>query len=378
MLTRRQFVKAAVLAGASASVPPILDSFLASARATTGQASSGYFLTEARWATCRALCARIVPTGADPATEPGATEASAVVFIDRFLSAFDLPASLADGPAIWLSGKWSGRDPYPGKTGYPSDRYPADDFLGNDGQAHFLALTPAQALSWRYQLYGEAALASAPPWAAAWAKQVGSLIPSPTPAGGLRQAYDEGLDAFDTYSRSLFGSPYASASSEEQDVMLAAAGNVVLNAVSSNLPTSLPSPPAPPPAASTLFPIVTLHTFQATYGLPEYAWRNQADDPTVMRLQGTAQWRAIGYDGDTQPLGNSLFDADMYGPGEGPNEGFGAAPGSDDARAGVFVPFGGYREFRPVSTLDSGGVALSAADAQMIERALDAGKKVGK
>lgn len=377
MLTRRQFVKAAVMAGAAAAVPPVLDSFLSEARAASGPATSGYFLDTGRWATCKALCARIVPTGQDPATDPGATEAAAVVFVDRFLSAFELPAATADGPAIWLAGRFSGRNPYPGEGGYPSDRYPADDFLDSGGRAHFLALTPAQELSWRYQLYGRAALEKAPGWAQGWAQQVGTLIPSPTPAGGLRQAYLDGLDAFDGWSRAMFGTPYASASTEEQDLMLAAAGNVVLGAAESNLPAPLPSP-APPAAARDLFPIITLHTFQATYGLPEYAWRNQANDPTVVPLGGTAEWRAIGYDGDTQPLGNSLFDPEMYGPGQGPNEGFGAAPGSADAEAGVFVPFGGYREFRPVSTLEQGGVVLDEAEAALIGRALRGVKGVGR
>lgn len=371
MLTRRQFVKAAVLAGAAAAVPTGLESFLASARAESGSPSSGYFLDRRRWATCRALCARIVPTGSDPATDPGATEAAAVVFVDRFLSAFELPSALADGPAIWLRGRWSGRNPCPGDGGLPSSSYPPDDFLGDDGQAHFLGLTPAQALSWRYQLYGTAALESVPAWAAAWARQVGTLIPAPTPAGGLRRAYADGLDAFDTWSQAVFQTPFAAAAPQEQDLMLAVAGDVVLDAVTGDLPVTPPTP-APPPAARALVPIVSLHTFQATYGLPEYTWRNQANDPTVIRLEGTAQWRAIGYDGDTEPLGNTIFDAALYGPGEGPNDGFGAAPGSADAQAGVFVPFGGYREYRPVSTLSGGGTVLGGTDVGLIERAVAA------
>jgi hypothetical protein len=369
VLTRRQFVKAAVLAGAAAAVPPVLESFLQPARAASvPTAGPGYFLDSTRWATCRALCARIVPTGTDAASDPGATEAAAVVFIDRFLSAFELPTNVADGPAIWVQGRWSGRDPFAGEGGFASSDYPPDDFLGSDGQAQFLGLTPTQTLSWKYQLYGAAALSAAPATAAKWAQQVGSLIPSHTPPGGLRQAYMEGLDAFDSYSQSMFGTSFATASPEEQDLMLAAAGNVVLAAITGNVP--VPSPPAAPPAATALFPVITLHTFQATYGIPEYSWRNQVNDPTVIPLQGTAQWRAIGYDGDTQPLGNSLFDAEMYGPGEGPNAGFGADPGSADAAAGVYVPFGGYREFRAVSGLAQGGVPLGAADAAAIKSAV--------
>lgn len=358
-------MKAALAAGGAAAVPSMLASVFESARAAGLGGERAYFLTPSRWDTCRSVCARIVPTGTDPATDPGAEEAWATVFIDRFLSAFELPASVADNPAIWVKGRWSGRNPYPTGTGEPSADFPPDDFLSG-GQGHFLTMTPAQELSWRYQLYGVTALETAPAGAAKWAAQVKSgLIPSPTPSGGLRQLYDEGLDAFDTWSRSLFGVPYPAASTTEQDLMLELAGNVIIDAFAGNLPSGAPAP-VPPAAVTALFPVITLHTFQATYGIPEYAWRNGADDPTVIRGEGTAQWRAIGYDGDTEPLGNSLFDPKLYGPGEGPNDGFGAEPGSADAEAGVFVPFGGYHEYRPVSTLAPGGALLSDAEAANI------------
>ncbi|HMC39674.1 MAG TPA: gluconate 2-dehydrogenase subunit 3 family protein [Acidimicrobiales bacterium] len=371
MLTRRQFVKAAVLAGATVAVPPGLESLLSSARALSGTSRVRYYLADdTRWNTCAALCARIVPTGADPVDDPGATEAQAVVFIDRFLAAFALPTSVADQPPIWVKGRWSGRNPFPKEDGTAGSRYPPDEFLSDSGQGHFLPLTAAQLLSWRSQVEGDPALDTLPAGASAtWAGQVKSgLIPSPAPAIGLQKTYDAGLAAFDGWSKCTFGVPFALASPQEQDLLLALAGNVVLGAVTSNVP--LPSPPAPPPAATALFPIVTLHTFQATYGIPEYAWRNQDDDPTVIRLEGTAQWRAIGFDGDTQPLGNSLFDPDLYGPGAGPNSGFGAAPGSAEAADGVFVPFGGYREYRPVSTLDGSGVVLTESDLAPIKEAM--------
>ena len=360
MLTRRQFIKAALWAGGAVAVPPAVESFLEAARASPLGSDARYFLIEdSRWETCAALCSRIVPTGTDSASDPGATEADAVVFIDRFLAAFELPSAVARNPAVWVKGRWSGRDPFPGPGGQPSADYPPDDFLSG-GQGRFLGLTPAQVLSWRVQLYGSSALDSAPPWAAKWTTQVNSLIPNPAPAGGLRQAYIDGLDGFDAWSSSLFGVPYYAAAPEEQDLMLTLAGNVILGAVSSNLP--LPSPPAPPASATALFPIITLHTFQATYGIPEYSWRSQDNDPTVIRLEGTAQWRAISYDGDTEPLGNSIFDPDMYGPGEGPNAGFG--------EEGVYVPFGGYREYRPVSTLDPTQPGLDDAQAALVKEAV--------
>jgi hypothetical protein len=138
--------------------------------------------------------------------------------------------------------------------------------------------------------------------------------------------------------------------------MLALAGNIVLD----NL--GLPLPPVlvvPPPAAQALFPTVLSHTFEACYGLPEYRW-----------LRDNPLWKGIGYDGDTQPLGNSVYDAQLpgAGPGEGPNEGFG--------EPGVYVPTGGYREYRPMSYPDpqrSGTISRSEAD-QLLRR-LSAVKK---
>jgi hypothetical protein len=219
------------------------------------------------------------------------------------------------------------------------------------------------------QLKGVAVLKQAPAWAGKWADQVGSLIPLPAPAIGLQKAYEEGLDAFNSWSKSVFGAPYYRAGTEQQDLMLSLAGNVVLGAVTGNVP--LPSPPAPPAAATALFPIIALHTFQATYGIPEYSWRNQDNDGSVERPGGTAQWRAIAYDGDTQPLGNSLYDPNMTFPrGQDPNEGFGL-----EGQA----PKGGYREYRPVSTLDPNhGTVLTAADVAALKAALAGEKEAAK
>jgi len=82
----------------------------------------------------------------------------------------------------------------------------------------------------------------------------------------------------------------------------------------------------------------------------------------VKVLEGTSQWRAIHFTGDTQPLGNSVYDAALYGPGQGPNAGFG--------EAGVYEPRGSYREFRPVSTQGTGGTVIVAAQIAPLAAAL--------
>ncbi|MHB8671289.1 MAG: gluconate 2-dehydrogenase subunit 3 family protein [Acidimicrobiales bacterium] len=365
-MSRRDFLRAAIGTGAVAAVPPTFQRRLLGGlrppRGTTAAGAGGatplpagglFFLDPGRYATATAICARIVPTGANPADSPGATEAHAAAFIDRFLAAFELPAAVADGPAIYVHGRYSGRNPLPDNaTGKPSSTFPPDDFLTvpSSGQPkfHAMPLGTYQALSWKVQLYGTSALASLPAGASpAWRSQVGGLIPAPT---GLRSLYHDGLKAFDDYSRQTFGVPFTQATPQEQDLMLEAAGNVVV----SQFP--LPTPPGAPSEAKALFPSITIHTFQGCYGLPEYRWLNKDDsaDPTGL-------WRLIGWDGDTQPLGNSIYDESAFGPGQGPNQGFG-----DPA---VFQPRGDYREYRPVSTLGPGdGLELAKADlAPMVE-----------
>jgi hypothetical protein len=359
-VSRRQFLAAAATTGAAAALPfDLLRAARAATPATTTSTSTTptfYFLTRAEQTTCEALCARIVPSS-DPVTDapaPGATEAGAAVFIDRFLAAFMLPATVADNPAIYLHGRYSGRNPYPdNQSGTPSRTYPPDDLLtSSSGQAHFISLSPLQELSWRAILEGpKRALAKAPPGVShAWATQVtGGTIPAP-PDGGLQQIYRKGLAAFDEYSKSLFGIGFAQASPTEQDLMVEAAGNVVVSQV------PLPAPPAAPADAKALFPYVVINTFQGTYGLPEYRWMGGPDSTLI--------WKEIGWDGDTQPLGNSIYDENLYSPGHGPNAGFGDPD--------VYEPRGGYKEYRPVSYLDQNAPELTEHDVAPLIDALEA------
>lgn len=347
-LTRRQFIAVTAGAAAGAAIPEaILKWTNDAALATAGQA--GFFLDATRMATCAAACARLVPTGTDAASDPGAAEAHAAVFIDRFLAAFELPSTVADNPAIWGQGPYSGRNAYPDPTtGEPSATLPPDDMLDASGQMQCLPLSRTQTIVWKAILYGTSALSGelANPQTAKWAKQVvAGTIPGIS-AGGLRKMYADGLDAMNSYSGEITGQPFAGASSLEQDAMLALMGNIVLDAIGPSLP-SLPL--LPPPAAEALFPTLLSHTFAACYGLPEYRG-----------LHSNPLWAMIGWDGDTQPLGNSVYDEDLpgAGPGEGPNAGFG--------EEGVYVPAGGYKEYRPVSYLGPDDTLMTLADAKRV------------
>lgn len=342
-------------AAAGAAIPEAVAKWVG--QSALAESTTMYFLTDAtRAATCAAACARIVPAGSDPATDPGATEAAAVVFIDRFLSAFDpnLPSAVADGPPLWLTGPFSNRNPYPDNVnGEPSsnpETFPPDSFCSvSDGQMHALPLTRTQKLVWYAQLYGTSSLPLNDQVMGKWASQVADGTIPGVPGEGLRKLYWGGLKALDDWSRTVTGQPFANAPTQEQDLMLAAVGNAILGAlappITSNLPSTFPAV-APPAAAQALYPALVTHTFQACYGLPEYR-----------QLDANPLWDLIGFDGDTQPLGNSIYGSDL----KGDNEGFGCYPTVDDI---VYPVTGGYREYRPVSFISAGDTSvLSATEA---------------
>jgi hypothetical protein len=343
-VTRRGFLAAALAGGAATLVP--LD-LLARAAAASAAANARFF-TPREYATCAAICARIVPTDADP----GAAQARAVDFIDLFLAAFELPADVAENPPVYLRGRYSGRNAYPDfATGEASAAYPPSDLAGG-GRRHFLTLSRLQTLSWMTRLYGPSVITQDGSLPKSFRDAVAhGLIPTPPP---LRDTYRKGLAGFDSYSEARFGVPFAQASPQEQDLMLTAAGNVIL----SNLPLPVVSPP---PEAVSLFPVVELHTFQGCFCLPEYG--GNGGDP-----RNPLMWKWIQSDGDTQPLGNSVYDENLTDeeitsvpgylaggqPRQGANAGFG-----DPA---VYQPRGGYREHREVSTNDQGSSTLSYQD----------------
>jgi hypothetical protein len=337
-----------------------------------------FFLTGSNaslYATAAALCNRIYPTGRDPLTKavtsPGATEANAVQFIDMFLAAFELPGALADNPAIYLQGRLSGRNPYPpadadepGALHFGASSYPADQLVDSSGQRQFLGLTPQQAVAWYLRLYGTVtglpaqyrAFVPSGTWVrlAAGNSPLIPGVPGPT---GLRGIYVAGLTAVDAWSKQNFAVPFAAATTLEQDAMALVLSNPVVGAASSNglpgLPAPLPSP-VPPAAAAQLFPYLVVHTIQGCFCLPEYGGNGGSLVPPAQPAPAPVMWAEVGWDGDTMPLGNSVYDPDAAGADDPPNAGFGAP--------GVYRPTGNYVEYRPVSTLDDSDTGLATLD----------------
>jgi hypothetical protein len=334
-VSRRGFLAGVVAGSAAAAVPVDL-----AARAAGVLAASGArFFTAAEYATCDALCARILPSDDG---RPGAREARAVDFIDLFLGAFDLPASAADQPAIWIRGPFSGRNPYPDPAaGGASSRYPPSDMRDAAGRRHFLPLTDMRALAWRARLEGPAVIIDNPDLPAPYRDAVKQgLIPLDPPLRGL---YRAGLVAFDDVARVAAGGTFAEVPTTVQDAILGRASGGTSLGGSGHAPT------VPQPAAQ-LYPVLEAHTLQGCFALPEYGGNRD-----------TVMWRFARWEGDTQPLGNTvhdpaLADADL-GPAQGNNAGFG--------RPGVYEPQGGYREVRPVSAPDAAadtgeGAAIAA------------------
>jgi hypothetical protein len=321
-VTRRGFLAGALAGSAGAAVPVDL-----MARAAEALAASGArFFTTAEYVTCDALCARILPSDDG---RPGAREARAVDFIDLFLSAFDLPASAADQPAIWVHGRYSGRNPYPAPTGgSASHRYPPSDMEDSGGRRHFLPVTRNRQMAWRARLYGAAAITENPDLPVAYRDVVRrGLVPLDPP---LRELYRAGLVAFDDVARSTAGAPFSELAGAVQDsILLQASGGTSFGGAG--------HAPNVPQAAARLFPVLEAHTLQGCFALPEYGGNRDR-----------AMWQVAKWDGDTQPLGNTVYDpeagASDLGETQGHNVGYGAP--------GVYVPRGGYREVRSVSGPD--------------------------
>jgi hypothetical protein len=125
------------------------------------------FFTPAEYETCRAACARLIPTDDDP----GADGAGVVEYIDGLLGAFSVQP-----PRIWAGGPTSGR------------------FGGPKGFAEFMTLTPLEELGWRMRIEGSLGLAERE-WNG--------------PVVGWQQRYREGL--------SELGADFSTAALDEQD-----------------------------------------------------------------------------------------------------------------------------------------------------------------
>ena len=196
------------------------------------------------------------------------TRASSVArYVEQLLTALDKKKK----PKLFAGGPFSGRNPFPDpKTGTASKKRPRNDFK------RFIPPTRLQELFWRGEIYGTAGV----PELAALDTQLGG------PKTGFRDVYRAGLAKVDEVATATKGGSFASLSAADQDAVL----------------TMLEKPgafkPDPRRDGATFVDIVIRHTIEGAFAPPEYGGN--------VDLAG---WQLVGLEGDSQPLGYSVFDA---------------------------------------------------------------------
>jgi Gluconate 2-dehydrogenase subunit 3 len=215
---------------------------------SVGEADVAHFLTPEEREVLEQLAAAVVPED----STVGAVGTGAVEYLDRWLAAFDNPL-----PDVYRAGPFSGRWPFQDPaTGEPSDDFPPAGFRD------VLPLSRLQAAAFRIELYGSAAVPNGDINA--------PLVPS-TP--GLRALYREAIAQLERGVVEAGAAGFGALSDAER---LAAFGRT-------------------PRAFQEAF---LTHLAEGMFSAPEYGGNRDA-----------VAWRDYFYDGDSQPLGHTLYDA---------------------------------------------------------------------
>lgn len=245
-LYRRRTFLQLVAAGGAVVTVPWLPG--CSDRAAGSSPPARFFTADER-AVVEQLAAAIVPED----QTVGAIGTDAVEYVDRFLAAFD-----ADVPTLYRSGPFSGRTPYQDPvTGAPSDDFPENSFL------EILPPTRMQELSFRIELLGSASVPNG---------DVNAPIVPATP--GLQALYREAVVMLGEFARAQGAESFAALDDTGKLAAFAAT----------------------PPAFRDAF---LEHLAEGMFCAPEYGGNRD-----------TVGWRDYFYDGDSQPLGHTLYDAE--------------------------------------------------------------------
>jgi len=250
-LTRRRFLQVAAAGGVAATLPWI-DGCADDDSSGLGPAPTPTPLPEPeRFFTAdeRAITERLASALLPEGDGvAGAATADAVEYIDRYLASFDNAE-----PAIFRAGPYSGRWPFPEpESGEPGDVYPHNDF------ADVLPLTRMQELAFRVELDGSAAVANG---------DINAPLVATYP--GLRAIYRDALAALPLTADEI-----------------AALDDTAVLALFAQMPEAFVS-------------AFLHHVGEGMFCAPEYGGN-----------AGGRGWTDYQYDGDSQPLGHTLFDAD--------------------------------------------------------------------
>lgn len=257
--TRRQILRWGVAGGAAAALPDALwgcgddDHFAVRPSPTptvTPTPVPASFLRQDEKRVAAAVAARLMPSD----DTPGAIEAGVPQYIDRLLD--DVPTEDAPNGSVFAGGPFSGRNPFPDRTtGTASTNFPPDNFK------QFIPLTRLQLLSWRVRLLGSAAVTGAD-------FNDGVLAP----AIGLRDQYRIGIAEIQSKSQEMFGAEFTVLTALQQDT--------VFDAIDPDF-----------------HDLMIHHVIEGMFSAPEYG--GNIDH---------IGWNLVQYDGDSQPLGYSIFD----------------------------------------------------------------------
>lgn len=205
------------------------------------------FFDETQRAVVAAMAAAISPED----ETVGATGCDVVEYIDRALAALD-----ARPPFLYGGGPFSGREPFPDPTtGDPGRRFPRNRFREP------VPLTRLQEASFTIELFGSDAVPNG---------NVNAPIVPPTP--GLRALYREGIAALESTAVAAGSTDFAALDDEERLAAFAT--------------TSMEFQQA-----------LLRHVAEGMFAAPEYGGNRD-----------TVGWQQHQYDGDSQPLGHTLFD----------------------------------------------------------------------
>jgi hypothetical protein len=253
LLGRRDFLKTLSVLVALAMMPVTRVRRLRSA-------GCGGYLSRHEMVTLAALCDCVIP----PDHDPGASALGAPRYIDGLLTAFDRPECV---PPIFAGGPFSHRNHHPEDgLGAPSQ------WRARNTLREFLPLTRLQELRWRAELFGSVAVAGA-----------GVNDATLGPLKGLREIYREGLAKVDEVATAKAGRPFVSLSAADRERVFALLDHGVF-------------PPDPRRDGGTFVDLLVQHTLEGCLALPEYGGNH-----------GGSGWRMLELEGDSAPLGYSVF-----------------------------------------------------------------------
>lgn len=246
-LTRRDFLRLALAGGWAAASPWLAACGGGPGGGAAAAVGPARFFTAAERRALEALAGALIP---DDQTA-GALGTDAPEYIDRFLAAFDNPL-----PDLYRSGPASDRNPVPdAATGEPTGAFGPNRF------EEILPLTRMQEAAFRILLYGSKAVPGG---------DVNDALLGEWP--GLRTLYRASLADLEARARDLGAASLADLSG---DALLALFDG----------------------APEAFREALVTHLIEGMFCAPEYGGN-----------RGLRGWRDYHYDGDSQPLGYSLFD----------------------------------------------------------------------